>query len=180
MWPYEDWTRGIEGKSALAKHFVFLSEDVSDWLVEAGETPWILDPKEYPKLVPLGPDSAGPGSGGSTQKRKWRKKHHHRRRPELKVTNCGERRDSPVWYHGAAISSSEFSSSGPDSGLGSPKKSKGDDTAGSPVQQSHPGSADQTPLLSPNTICQLDEDGDGDINDSPLSNWEGYKASNGD
>ena len=126
VWPYDDWTMGVEGKSTLAEHFVFLSEetmpfctdpgqphvppdftlglaDVSDWLARAGEAPWILDPKECPKPVRLGPDSTGRGSGGSPRKRKWRKKHHHRRKLELKVTNHGEGRDSPVWSHGGIL-----------------------------------------------------------------------------
>ena len=69
--------------TAPAEHFVFLSEetmpfcmdprqphvppdftlglaDVSDWPAWAGEAPWILDPKERPKPVHLGPDSPDP------------------------------------------------------------------------------------------------------------------------
>ena len=98
-------------------------------------------------------------------------------KPELKVTNHGEGTDSPVWSHGGVLSSSE-SSFDPDSGFSSTQKNKGDNTAGSTVQQGHSGSCDQTPLLSLNTICRLDRD--GDFNDRPLSDQVDYKVSNGD
>ena len=106
--------------------------DVRDWPAQDGEPPWILDPKECPKLVHLDPGSTSPGSAGlgsagpgaenGSQKRKNRKKHHHRLRSELKVTNCGEGKDSPVWSQGGPGSSSESSASGVDSGFSSTQK----------------------------------------------------------
>ena len=156
MQPYKDWTTDFKDKPALAEHFVWLLEetmpfctdprqphilpdftlglaDVSDWPAWAREVPWILDPKECPKPVCPGPDSTGWGSGNNSRKRKWKKKHRHRKKPELKVTNHGEGRDSPVWSHGGTCSSSESSSS-PDSGFSCTQKKQGDNTAGSTIR----------------------------------------------
>ena len=106
------------GQLHILPNFALGLADVSDWLTQAREVPWILDPKECPKLVGSGPDSAGPGSGNNSRKRNWKKKHRRKKKPELKVSNHGEGRDSPVWSHGGTSSGSE-SSSGPDSGFSS-------------------------------------------------------------
>ena len=156
VWPYKDWTSDAIGDNpTLAEHFVWLSEesmpfctdpgqlhilpdftlglaDISDWPAWAREVPWILDHKECPKPAHPGPDSAGLGSGNNSQKRKWKKKHRRRKKPELKVTNRGEGRDSPVWSHGDTGSGLE-SSSGPDSGFSSTQKNQVDNTARSTI-----------------------------------------------
>ena len=192
--PYWDWTTDHEDRAAPEEHFVWLSEetmpfctdpgqlhvppnftlglaDISDWPAWAREPPWILDPKECPK--PVCPDlgSAGLGAENGSQKRKNRKKHHHRLRPELKVTNYGEGRDSPVWSQGGPGSSSE-SSSGVDSGFSSTQKKQGVNTTRATILQ-----GDQTPLLSPATVKKLDA---GDFDDDPLSDHPDYKPSDDD
>ena len=200
VWPYRDWTTDHEDRPALEEHFIWLSEetmpfctdpgqlhvppdftlglaDVSDWSVWDGEPPWILDPKECPKPVRPDPGSASPGSAGpgaenGSQNRKNRKKHRCRPRSELKVTNRGEGRDSPVWSQGGPSSSSESSASGVDSGFSSTQKQQGVNTTGATVLQ-----GDRTPLLSPATVKKLDT---GDYDNDPLSDHLDYKPSDDD
>ena len=84
------------------------------------------------------------------------------------MTTCGEGADSPVWSHLGTFSSSE-SSSGPDSSLGSAKKTTENDTAGSTTQQGPADCGDRTPLLNPDAMHWLDaQDND------PLSDWADY------
>ena len=95
---YRDWTTDHEDRPSTEEHFVWLSEetmpfctdpgqphvppdftlglaDVNDWLAWDGEPPWILDPKECPKLVhpnlgSTSPSSTSPGTENGSQKRK--------------------------------------------------------------------------------------------------------------
>ena len=130
-------------------------------------------PKECPK--PVRPDlgSAGPGAENGSRKRKNRKKHHHRPRSELKVTNHGEGKDSPVWSQGGPGSSSESSAFGVDSGFSSTQKWQGVNTTRATVVQ-----GDQTQLLSPATIKKLDATDYDD--DDPLSDCPDYKPNDDD
>ena len=84
---YRDWTTRQSDKPLPEEHVVWLSSAlvpfqtdlgtpfvppdftlglpaVEDWLKQAGEVPWILDPTEHPKLaVQSHHESAGPSSG---------------------------------------------------------------------------------------------------------------------
>ena len=102
----------------------------------------------------------------------YQKKHHRRPRSELKVTNCGEVRDSLVWSQGGPSSSLESSASGVDSGFSSTQKQQGVNTAGATILQ-----GDRTSLLSPATVKKLDA---RDYDDDPLSDHPDYKPSDDD
>ena len=201
VWLYWDWTMDHEDRPALEEHFVWLSEetmpfctdsgqphvlsdftlglaDVSDWPAWDGEPPWIFDPKECPKLVHPDPGSTGlgsasPGAENGSWKRKNRKKHHRRLKSEVKVTNHGEGKDSPVWSQGGPGSSSESSASGVDSGFSSILKWQGVNTTRATIVQ-----GDRTPLLSPATVKKLDARDYDD--DDPLSDCLDYKPSDND
>ena len=194
---YRDWTTDHEDRPAPEEHFVWLSEEimpfcidpgqphvppdftldlaeVRHWLAQDGEPPWILDPKECPKPVHPDPGSASLGAENGSWKRKNQKKHHHRLRSELKVTNRGEGKDSPVWSQGGQggpSSSSESSAASVDSGFSSTQKWQGVNTTGATMVQ-----GDRTHLLSPATIQKLDA-GDYDDKDDPLSDCPDFKPS---
>ena len=203
---YWDWTTDYKDKPEVAEHFIYLSEetipfctdpgqpylpseftlglaDVKDWPQWPREVSWVLDPKEYPKPAHPGPDLAGPCTETNSQKRKWRKKHRHRKKPELKVTNHSEGRDSPVWSHGGTSTSTgtgsgSESSSDPNSGFSLTQKKQGDKATRSVVQCDRSGgSQDWTPALSLAALHRLDE---MDFDDRPLSDHSDCEASDDD
>ena len=150
---YRDWMEEHpvpEGdkRAAPEEHFVWLSKDytpydnnlgspfvppdftlglppVKDWPHWAGEPPWVLDSKEYPKPVHnVLVDSTSSMDEGKKKKKK-KKKHRRSKKtgnPELKVTTRDKGADTPVWTHAGSTkdsSSSSDSQSEGDSGLGS-------------------------------------------------------------
>ena len=137
--------------------------DVRDWPARKGEALWILDPKEHPKPVRPGEDPAGlgvgdPGDANSTQKRKNRKKHHLRGRQELKVTNCGEGPDSPIWSRGPGPGSSSESSFCADSSIESAQNLKGVDATG--AKELDTRDLDNTPLSDHPDYRSSDDEAD--------------------
>ena len=79
------------------------------------------------------------------------------------MTTHGEGADSPVWSHVGTLSSE--SSSGPDSSLGSTKKTMENDTAWSTTQQGPADCGDWTPLLNLDAVHQLDAQDDNPLSD---------------
>ena len=150
---YRDWMEGRltpEGgeRTAPEEHFVWLSKDftpydndprlpfvppdftlglppVKDWPHQAGEPPWVLDPKEHPKSSRNMPVDSTSSMDKGKKKKKKKKKHRRSKKtmnPELKVTTRGEGADTLVWTHAGPAkdsSSSSDSQSESDSGLGS-------------------------------------------------------------
>ena len=148
---YRDWMEerpAPEGDECAApeEHFVWLSKDftpydnnpgspfvpldftlgllpIKDWPHQAGEPPWVLDPKGCPKPacnIPV--DSTSSMDEGKKKKKKKYRNSKKTGNPELKVTTRGEGADTPVW---APAGSTKDSSSSSDS------QSKGDSGQGS-------------------------------------------------
>ena len=84
---------------------------MKDWPRQAGEPPWVLDPKGRPKPSHNMPvDSTSSMDEG---KKKKKKKHRHSKKtgnPELKVTTRGEGADTTVWTHAGSAKDSSSSS----------------------------------------------------------------------
>ena len=192
---YQDWmedhpTPDGDERPAPEEHFVWLSKDytpydndpglpfvtpdftlglpsVWDWPRQAGEPPWVLDPKECPKPARkvLADSTSASSMNEGKRKKKKKKKHRHSKKsgkPELKVTTWGEGANTPVWTHAGSAkgsSSSSDSQSDGDSGLGSNpyiQPRRGTDTE----------SRRDVPLrLSPDATREPAED----IEDAPLS-----------
>ena len=117
---YRDWTEerpAPEGdeRAAPGEHFVWLSKDympydnnlglpfvppdftlglppIKDWPHQAGEPPWVLDPKGCPKPARNIPVDSTSSMDEGKKKKKKKKKHHRSKKtgnPELKVTTQG-------------------------------------------------------------------------------------------
>ena len=121
--PYEN----DPGSPFIPPDFTLGLPPIQDWPCQVGESPWILDLEECPKLVHnVLVDSTRASSTDEGKKKKKKKNKHHcakkSDKPEPKVTTQGEGTDTPVWTHAGPAKDSSSSSDSPsdgDSGLGS-------------------------------------------------------------